>query len=51
MEAEKEHDHILKGLDAAFKEAKQAREGKLKGRIIEEEWSFIRPARRLSLLL
>ena len=39
MEAEKEHDHILKGLDAAFKEAKQAREGKLKGRIIEEEWS------------
>ena len=36
MEAEKEHDHILKGLDAAFKEAKQAREGKLKSRQLTE---------------
>ena len=35
-EAKREHTHIMKGLDAAFKEGKQAREGKLKGRPLTE---------------
>ena len=35
-ELEAEHTHILKGLDAAFKEGKKAREGKLKGRPLTE---------------
>ena len=35
-EARREHKHIMEGLDAAFKEAKQAREGKLKGRPLTE---------------
>ena len=34
--AEREHTHIMKGLDEAFKEAKQAREGKLKARPLNE---------------
>ena len=36
METEKEHKRIMKGLDAAFKEAKQAKEGKLHGRPLTE---------------
>ena len=36
METEKEHTHIIKGLDAALKEAKQIREGKLQGRPLTE---------------
>ena len=35
-EAEREHKHIMRGLDAAFKEAKQAKEGKLQGRPLTE---------------
>ena len=36
IEAAREHAHILKGMDAAFKEAKLAREGKLQGRPLTE---------------
>lgn len=36
MEAERERKHIMKGLDAAFKDAKQAREGHLQGRPLTE---------------
>ena len=36
MEAKNEHEHIMKDLDTAFKEAKQAREGKLHGRSLME---------------
>ena len=32
QDAKKEHARILQGIDAAFKDAKLAREGKLKGR-------------------
>ena len=35
-ESEAEHTYILKGLDTAFKEGKQAQEGKLKGRPLTE---------------
>ena len=35
-ELESERTHILKGLDAAFQEGKQARDGKLKGRPLTE---------------
>lgn len=35
-ELEAEHTYVLKGLDAAFKEGKKAREGKLKGRPLTE---------------
>ena len=36
MEAEREREYITEGLDAAFKDAKQAREGKLQGRPLTE---------------
>ena len=36
MEAKKEQVHVMKGLDAALKEAKQIKEGKLQGRPLTE---------------
>ena len=36
MKAEKEYAHVMKGLDAALKEAKQIKEGKLQGRPLTE---------------
>jgi len=36
MEAEREREYITEGLDTAFKDAKQAREGKLHGRPLTE---------------
>ena len=34
--AEREHEHVMKGMDAAFKEAKLARKGELHGRPLNE---------------